>query len=70
MFITTGEALPTKMILRGNPSIVKIDVFVERLLGAIVENGVEHHYAIVYGDHKDDLVEVCGLLNIKIITVE
>lgn len=70
MFITTGEALPTKMILRGNPSIVKMDVSVERLLEVIVENGVEHHYAIVYGDYKDDLVEVCELLNIKIITVE
>jgi len=50
--------------------MVKTDVFVERLLKAIVENGAEHHHVIVYGDHKDDLVEVCGLLNIKIITVE
>ena len=70
MFITTGEALPTKMILRGNPSIVKMDVSVERLLEVIVENGVEHHFAIVYGDHKDDLIGVSELLNIKTITVE
>jgi len=70
MFITTGEALPTKMILRGNPSIVKMDVSVERLLEVIIENGVEHHFAIVYGDHKDDLIGVSELLNIKTITVE
>ena len=65
-----GEALPTKMILRGNPSIIKMDVSVERLLEVIIKNGVEHHYAIVYVIIKTDLVEVCELLNIKIITVE
>jgi len=70
MFITTGEALPTKMILRGNPSIIKMDVPVEKLLGIIIENGIEHHYAIVYGDHKDELNEVSQLLNIKTIVVE
>lgn len=70
IFITTGEALPTEMILRGNPSIVKMDVSVKELLKAIVDNGIEHHYAIVYGDHKHDLVELCQLLNIDTIIIE
>jgi len=67
MFITTGEAIQTEMILRGNPSIVKMDSSVEDMLGTISQNGIEHHYAIIYGDHKNDLVEVCQWLNIKII---
>lgn len=70
MFITGGEALPTKMILRGNPSIIKMDVPVKKLLESIIENGIEHHCAIVYGDHKSDLVEVSRLLGIKTIIVE
>jgi len=70
MFITTGEALPTRMILRGNPSIVRMDASVKKLLEAIIKNGVEHHYAIIYGNHKDDLVEVNRLLNINTIVVE
>jgi len=70
IFITTGEALPTKMILRGNPSIVRMDIPVKKLLEVIIENGVEHHYAIVYGDYKDDLIELSRLLNIDAVVNE
>ena len=67
MFITTGEALPTKLILRGNPSIVRMDSPVKDVLNTIVGNGVAHHYAVVYGDYKDDLIEFCRLLDMELI---
>jgi L-fucose isomerase-like protein len=70
MFITEGEALPTEMILRGTPSIVRMDAPVNKILKAIIGNGVSHHYAIVYGSHKEKLIEFCRLLNIEVICPE
>ena len=67
MFIATGEALPTGMILRGTCSRVKMDAPVSDVLERIATNGIAHHYAIVYGDHREKLLEVCQLLDIEVV---
>ena len=68
MFITAGQALKTEMILRGNPSVVKLDSKSDELLETIISNGVAHHFAIVYADIKDELTTLCNLLKIKVVS--
>jgi L-arabinose isomerase len=47
-----------------------MDAPVNKILKAIIGNGVSHHYAIVYGSHKEKLIEFCRLLNIEVICPE
>jgi hypothetical protein len=67
MFICGGEALKTEMVVRGNPSEVKLDSNVREVLGKIVTEGFEHHYAVVYADVKEELIELCNRLKIEAV---
>ncbi|MBM4047856.1 MAG: hypothetical protein FJ279_22375 [Planctomycetes bacterium] len=68
MFIATGEALPTQMILRGNPLTVRLDKPISAVLDTIVAHGVEHHYTLLYGDLEPELRETCEVLGIAVLT--
>ncbi|MGQ9683689.1 MAG: L-fucose/L-arabinose isomerase family protein [Anaerolineae bacterium] len=59
LLIVTGEALLTGMPLRGNNILVRTDLPVRQVVERIIQRGVEHHYALVYGDLYDDLLELC-----------
>lgn len=67
MLLETGTALETELIVRGNPMKIKFDHNVQRILNAILDNGVEHHFSIVYADLTRVLTRVCTLLNIPLI---
>jgi L-fucose isomerase-like protein len=67
MFICGGEALKTEMVVRGNPSEVKLDSNVREVLGKIVTEGFEHHYAVVHADVKEELIELCNRLKIEAV---
>lgn len=67
MFISGGEALKTEMILRGNPVEVKVDANVRDVLQKIATNGFEHHYAVVHGDVRPELTELCEQLKIQAV---
>jgi len=65
MFVTQGKALKTPMSIRGNLSNVKFDSKVKEILETLISKGFPHHYAIVYKDIKDELIEMCHLLHIE-----
>jgi L-fucose isomerase-like protein len=67
MFISGGEALKTKMVMRGNPLEIKLDNNMWEVLGKITAEGIEHHYAIVHEDVKEELVDLCKRLKIETI---
>jgi L-fucose isomerase-like protein len=67
MFICGGEALKTEMVVRGNPSEVKLDSNVREVLEKIVTEGFEHHYAVVHADVKEELIELCNRLKIEAV---
>jgi L-fucose isomerase-like protein len=69
MFITSGEALRTKQIVRGNPLEVRLDVKVDDFLKTITTRGVEHHLLVVHGDWSEILTEVCELAGFEKIAV-
>jgi len=59
LLIVTGEAVPTGMLLRGNNILVRTDLPVRQVVQRIIERGIEHHYALTYGDLRLDLLELC-----------
>lgn len=69
MAVMTGEAIKTDMVFPGNPIKIKCPVDVRHLLEVIAREGIGHHWMISYGDVKQELVELCSLINVRAITV-
>jgi L-fucose isomerase-like protein len=59
LLIVTGDAVPTGMLLRGKNLLVRTDLPVRQVVERIIARGVEHHYALSYGDLRSDLLELC-----------
>lgn len=68
MFVATGEAVQTGQVIRGTCVNVKFDSNVNRILEVILKEGIEHHYSMIYEDIKDELIQFCDLMGIKIVT--
>ncbi|WP_105615599.1 L-fucose/L-arabinose isomerase family protein [Vallitalea okinawensis] len=68
-FIATGTGVEEDRDLVANQADIRFDSTAEQLLDTIMEHGIEHHYAIVYHEIKDDLLEVCKWMNIEPIIV-
>lgn len=69
ILIASGEALPTEMVVRGNPLLVRFNQEVFHLVKTIIEEGIEHHYTMAYGDIKEALLKLCHWLDIRPILV-
>jgi len=69
MFITSGEAIRTKQIVRGNPLEVRLDVKVDDFLRTVTTRGVEHHLLMVHGDWSEILSEMCEIAGFEKMTV-
>ena len=69
LFILTGDAVQTPMLLRGNNLLVKTDMPVRQVIQRIIERGIEHHYSATYGDLRRDLIEFCTWTGIQAETL-
>jgi L-fucose isomerase-like protein len=69
MFISSGEALPTEQIVRGNPLEVRLDAGVGEFLDTVTSKGIEHHLLIVHGDWSETLQEICDIAGFQKIVV-
>ncbi|MBY2476715.1 hypothetical protein KWV16_07450 [Clostridioides difficile] len=69
MFIALGESVKEDRQLLANQADIKFDSDSYKVLDTIMEHGIEHHYAIVFEDIKEDLIEVCKWMNIKPIVI-
>ena len=67
LFLLPGEAVPTVRNTRGSMVKVKIETPVLDLVNKIAENGMSHHYSLVWKDEADELRMVAKLLNIPVI---
>ncbi|RRK02266.1 hypothetical protein Ga0100230_003590 [Opitutaceae bacterium TAV3] len=65
MLITTGEALETEQLLRGNPLRVRFDVPLDRVAKTLIYEGFEHHFSVIHGEIVEELLNVCRLLDIE-----
>ena len=70
MLVATGEGLDTDMFVRGTPLKIKFDAGCDALREEVITTGWEHHYALMYGDHVDELKDLCRNLNIEMHLVK
>ena len=66
MFITKGKALDTNLMkhYEGNPINIEFAFNIRDMFKEIAYGGFGHHWSIGYGNHTDELVELCELLKI------
>ena len=65
MLIATGTGLDTDLFVRGNPLKIKFDAGCDVLREEVINNGWEHHYALMYGDQAKVLSDLCRNLDIQ-----
>ena len=62
-----GEAVDMDRYTRGIMANVKVERPVREVIETIIDEGVPHHYSLVWDDVADELKEICGILNIPVI---
>lgn len=67
LFLMKGEAVPMDRYTKGIMVNVKVERPVRDVIEGIIEEGVPHHYSIVWEDVADRMKAVCGLLKIPVI---
>ena len=69
LFVTTGEAVSTELLVKGVLMKVHFDAPLPRLLDLIMENGIEHHYCVMYGDHREALLAFATWKQLPVLEV-
>lgn len=67
LFVLRGEAVPTKRCTRGTMVNVKVKTPVLELIHRIADEGMSHHYSLVWEDVADRLIMLAKLLNIPVV---
>lgn len=67
LFMATGEGVVEDRDMVANQADIKFDAEPKDVLETIMSNGIEHHYAIVYDEIKDVLIELCKWMDIEAI---
>jgi len=69
LFITTGEALPTERVVTGVMVNVRLDDPVLKTIYTIAEEGVPHHYSVIWKDVAEEMKLLAKVLNIDVIEI-
>ncbi|MFZ5946270.1 MAG: L-fucose/L-arabinose isomerase family protein [Bacillota bacterium] len=67
MFLMTGEALDEPQKFLGTSVEVKADTNAAEIVDQAVVDGWEPHFALVYGDVKEEIKVLCNLLNLEVV---
>ncbi|GIT91135.1 fucose isomerase [Jannaschia pagri] len=65
--IATGEVLDRPMAFTGTSGVVRFDRGAEAVCKDVMASGLEHHMALVYGDHAEALRGVAAGLGIPVL---
>ena len=69
LFLARGEVIPIGRVVRGVVANVKMDKPVRDVIYTIAEEGIPHHYSIVWEDIYDDMKFFAKNMEIEIIEV-
>ncbi|MDK2822374.1 MAG: hypothetical protein PWQ67_509 [Clostridia bacterium] len=67
MFLMSGEALDEPQKFLGTSVEVKADTDAAQIVNKAVVDGWEPHFALVYGDVKEEIKILCNLLNLEVV---
>ncbi|MGI9402649.1 MAG: L-fucose/L-arabinose isomerase family protein [Rhizobiaceae bacterium] len=69
MVIGTGEMLARPKAFTGTSGTVRFDNGSDALLENLIAAGIEHHMALAYGDHADELRQVAAALKLPVLEI-
>ncbi|MCV0397967.1 MAG: hypothetical protein K5872_21480 [Rhizobiaceae bacterium] len=64
-----GEMLDRPMAFTGTSGVLRFDSGARTVLDRVIGNALEHHMAIVYGDHRNALEAAAGRLGIPVLAL-
>ena len=67
MVLGAGEMLKAPLAFSGTSGVARLDSPIDAVLDNLMQAGLEHHTAIVYGEHRPALRKLAQYLNIGII---
>lgn len=67
LFMASGEGIEEDRDMVANQADIIFDSKPSHIIETIMKHGIEHHYAIVYEDIKDELLEVCKWMNFEVV---
>lgn len=67
LFLLRGEAVKTKRNTKGVMTNVKIKAPVRQVIEKVIDEGIAHHYSLVWADVADQMIAVSRLLGIEVI---
>lgn len=67
LFLLRGTSIDMDRYTKGAMANIKVDAPVRDIVERIMEEGIPHHYSIVWEDVADSMIAVCKLLNIPVI---
>ncbi|MCP4223260.1 MAG: hypothetical protein GY773_07975 [Actinomycetia bacterium] len=67
LVIGGGEMLRAPLAYGGTAGVVRFDRSAESVLNTIMTEGLEHHYGIVYGDHRIELRALAEIWQLPIV---
>ncbi|MBQ3105236.1 MAG: fucose isomerase, partial [Lachnospiraceae bacterium] len=67
LFILRGVAVPTVRNTRGSMVNVRVNTPVLELIKRIADNGMSHHYSLVWQDVADTMIRMAELLGVEVV---
>ncbi len=67
LMIAGAEVLRAPMAFTGTSGVIRFDRPAADVSATIMNEGLEHHYALAYGDHRDSLQQVANRLGIPVL---
>ncbi len=62
-----GEMVRRPLAFSGTAGVVHFDRLVEDVMTTVLDEGLEHHYAVVYGDVRTELRALAALLDLPVV---
>ncbi len=69
LMIAGAEVLRAPMAFTGTSGVIRFDKAVTDVCATIMEEGLEHHFSLAYGDHLESLRQVANRLNLPVLQI-
>jgi L-fucose isomerase-like protein len=69
LMIAGAEVLRAPMAFTGTSGVIRFDKAVAEVCTMIMGEGLEHHFALAYGDHLDSLRQIASRLDLPVLQI-
>lgn len=69
MILSGGEMLDRPMAFTGTSGVVRFDADAGAVTQAVMNSGLEHHMALVYGEHRAALKDVAAAMGLPVLEI-